>query len=268
MFTLSHVYAEDGTFAVSVTVTDDEDEHATNSSTVFVENQAPDVSVSALPGSVQTGSSQTVASSFTDAGVQDTHSVVYDWGDGTLASDGAVTESGGSGSATTSHAWTTAGTYTVTVLVADDEGATNSTSTVVEVVAAPVNDTDLKLPDLTTAEEGTAYVDSGAYTDPDGLADVVSGTVDYGPGPAVPLTLNAGSFQLNHVYDDEGTYPVTVTLKDADSLTVSAGYTVTVSNADPAVTSTQGPTTRVKAGHVGHRAVDIQLTPASPTSTR
>jgi PKD repeat protein len=65
-----------------------------------------------------------VSSKFTDPGTLDSHTAVWNWGDGTT-SVGTVTEANGSGSVTDSHTYTKAGVYTVTLTVTDDDGGSD-----------------------------------------------------------------------------------------------------------------------------------------------
>src|SRR4029079_17473142 len=57
----------------------------------------------------------------------DTHTATATWGDG-AGGPASVTESGGAGTASATHAFTTVGVYTVTVAVTDDVGAPASAS--------------------------------------------------------------------------------------------------------------------------------------------
>lgn len=58
---------------------------------------------------------------FTDADALDTHTAVWDWGDGTTSA-GMVTEAGGAGVITGDHVYTTPGLYAIQVTVSDDFG--------------------------------------------------------------------------------------------------------------------------------------------------
>jgi hypothetical protein len=66
---------------------------------------------------VQIGTSINTSANFTDSGVLDTHTADWDWDDGSTSA-GIVTET--SGSVTGSHTYTTAGVYTVTLTVTDN----------------------------------------------------------------------------------------------------------------------------------------------------
>jgi PKD repeat protein len=123
----SHSYSDDGSFTVSVTVTDDAGGADTDSLTITVSNVAPTVDA----GPDQTASGGTVGlvtASFTDPGAVDTHTVTLDWGDGAV--DNAATIVG-------SHQYGSAGTYTVTITVTDDDGGSGSDIFELEVLSAP-----------------------------------------------------------------------------------------------------------------------------------
>ena len=120
-FSLSYVYADNGTYIVTVVVSDDKGGVGTADVTVTVDNVAPTVDLITAPiDPVQVGTEITASASFADAGVLDTHTATWDWGDGST-SDGTVDET--EGTVTGSHTYDTPGVYTVTVTVTDDDGA-------------------------------------------------------------------------------------------------------------------------------------------------
>jgi len=84
-----------------------------------------DVSVSS--NLVPVGTSVDASVSFTDPDKLDTHTAVWDWGDG-VTSAGTITESNGSGTINNSHTYSTPGVYTVTVTVDDGYGNTDTAS--------------------------------------------------------------------------------------------------------------------------------------------
>jgi hypothetical protein len=74
--------------------------------------------------------------SFGDPGFLDTHTATWDWGDGTIEA-GTVTGSNGAGFVTGSHAYLSAGLYTVSLTVIDDEGESASAASTSVVVYDP-----------------------------------------------------------------------------------------------------------------------------------
>ncbi len=92
------------------------------------QNYPPSVgSITVTPNPLQINSSITASASFIDANSSDTHTVVWNWGDGTT-SNGTATESNGSGSVTGSHTYTAAGVYTISLTVTDNQGASNTST--------------------------------------------------------------------------------------------------------------------------------------------
>jgi hypothetical protein len=99
-----------------------------------------DIAVSSNPAPVETAID--VHIDFTDADMQDTHSAVWDWDDGTMCKtatdvDCELNESGGAGTVTGSHVYTQAGVHTVTVTLADHAGLTDTATTTMVVVYDP-----------------------------------------------------------------------------------------------------------------------------------
>jgi alpha-tubulin suppressor-like RCC1 family protein/N-acetylneuraminic acid mutarotase len=85
-------------------------------------NAAPAVSAITAPlDPVQAATPVNVSASFTDPDPAQSHTAVWNWGDGT-SSGGAVTEQGGAGSVTGSHTYSTPGVYTVSLSVTDSAG--------------------------------------------------------------------------------------------------------------------------------------------------
>jgi predicted extracellular nuclease len=122
---------------VSVKVTDPGGLSAVATASVTVNNVAPLVGPVILPANlVKVSSAVNVSANFSDPGTLDTHTAIWNWGDGST-SVGVVTETNGSGSAAGSHSYTTAGLYTITAVVTDKDGASSQSVSETLVVYNP-----------------------------------------------------------------------------------------------------------------------------------
>lgn len=111
--------------AVTVTATDPVGATASDDFAYSAVNADPAV---AAPTVSATGAcSANVSAAFSDAGTADTHTGTINWGDSSN-SPAVVSESSGAGTATGSHTYTSAGTFTVGVTLTDDDGGSASNS--------------------------------------------------------------------------------------------------------------------------------------------
>ena len=272
----SHVYADEGVYTVTVTVTDDNGGVSSDTLTVTVGNVAATVNA----GVDQTASEGQLVSlapaTFNDLGTADTHTATIDWGDGSAVAVGSVTESpfgpagstaGANGSVGGSHVYADNGAYTVTVTVTDDNGGVSSDTLTVTVgnVAATVNAGVDQ-----TASEGQLVSLAPATFNDLGTADTHTATIDWGDGSAVAVgsvtespfgpagsTAGAnGSVGGSHVYADNGAYTVTVTVTDDNGGVSSDTLTVTVGNV-AATVKRRGRPARER-GPDGQRRGDVQ----------
>jgi hypothetical protein len=134
-------------------------------------DNAPPTVTTATGDELTEQSTATVDASFVDPGVEDTHTVAVDWGDGTVETV-AVDQGAGEGSVRPTHSYADSGEYTVTISLADDNGGTDTAT-----VTVSVNDPVVFGGD----GEGTTLPSTeGPATDrlPDGAVAVGSPTVD------------------------------------------------------------------------------------------
>ncbi|NLG27517.1 MAG: PKD domain-containing protein, partial [Chloroflexi bacterium] len=223
----SYAYADNGTYTVTVTLTDDGTpaNSVADSLAVTVGNVAPTATFG-NDGPVDEASAVTVSfTSVLDPGSADTLTYSIDWDN-----DGAWDVEQATPAA--QHTWTDNGTYTVKGRISDDDGAANdyTTDVVVSNATPRVNagaDADII--------EGGTFISSGSFTDPG--ADSWTAAVDYGDGSAVQaLAIGSDkSFALSHTYDDDGAYTVIVCVTDDDIAVGCDEVAVTVANVAPGV---------------------------------
>lgn len=167
----THTYGDNGSYRVTLIATDPFGAADTTTTTATIANVAPQVDATFPTGPVPVGTGVSVDFTWTDPGALDTHTATVTWGDGAVDT---VPVAGGSGSLT--HGYATAGFYTVTLrLVDDDHGAAMATAPAELVVIAPdagfvtgggfVGSKNAKAHfDLSVQYEGSATVPTGSFS--------------------------------------------------------------------------------------------------------
>lgn len=224
----SHTYASQGTFTVTLTITDDNGVTATSTliMNIGAPNQAPVAAATVDPTS---GKTNITNFAFDASGSTDADGTVnsYAWTFG----DGAA-----STSATPSHTYTTAGTYTATVRVTDNQAATNSKSVTVTVAnnVLPVASASVT-PASGKALFTTFQFSSAGSTDSDGT--IAAYSWNFGDSSPADTTANP-----THVYNAAGSYTATLTVTDNNGATKSKTVGVTtVNNITPTAAAQVSP---------------------------
>ncbi len=125
------------TLTVGLQVSDGKDGVDTDTATVTVNNVNPITGPITSPIDPQLiNGIVSVSSMFADAGILDTHTTVWDWGDSTI-STGIALESGGSGTVTGNHTYNTPGVYTITLTVTDKDGGVGTAQSSYVVIVDP-----------------------------------------------------------------------------------------------------------------------------------
>ncbi len=216
-----------------LTVSDGLNPSVMSSTTVAVTNVAPVLDpLVATAGPIAPGQPVTVSGAFTDAGTNDTHTSLIDWGDMTT-SVGSVTEVPGSGLASAGHTYALPGTYTVSADVSDKDGGI-ATRTITIVVNAPPS-ADAGGPYV--GVEGSPVTLGGTASDPNGdpLTKAWTFSVAGGPGTACTFA-GTTTYSPSITCNDNATVTATLTVSDGINPSVSSSATVTVGNLSPTAT--------------------------------
>ena len=148
--TATHTYLQDGSYTVTLTLTDDDGLASQTTFAVAVSNVAP--SFAGFPDATRAvGETYTLAGSFVDPGA-DAWSVTVDWGDGSSTQQALATRE-----FSADHAYAAAGSYTVTFTLADDDDAVPSAHVLTVVEPPPTLAAALPLIDELVASHAIGF---------------------------------------------------------------------------------------------------------------
>ena len=140
---VSYLFSDNGVYTVTLTVTDDDGAFASDTTVITINNVNPVVSIDSMilpvAGFILPGDIIQFAGSFSDSGHIDTHTSLWDFGDGST-STGNLTEENiypdSTGNVTVEHLFENPGSYSVTLTVTDDDGGSNSVTQSLQVKSA------------------------------------------------------------------------------------------------------------------------------------
>ena len=139
--------------------------------------------------------------------------LLINWGDGQTRDLGAVT-----GTSVISHVYNSPGTYNITATVIDASGASLTIASSVTVNPKPQPAVTLTAPSTTpTAGTDTTFTASVAPAASSAGSVIQAVSIDYGDGRRQDLGAATGTaITLHHVYQNSGTYTVTLIAQDSN----------------------------------------------------
>lgn len=210
---VDHAFSDDGTYTVTLTVTDDDGAEASHSIEIVVTNRAP-FATAGDDQSTQTGIPVRFDGRQSYDPDGDIVEYLWDFGDETTTTGPAVT-----------HSFPTYGTFLVELTVTDDDGATSTSNLSVTVLnvqpVAKFTGTTRILSGMDLELDATESYDLDGYiADSDYSWDMGDGKSELGS-------------KIKHRYDSVGTYIVVLTVEDDGGLTSSYSRVIEVLNRMP-----------------------------------
>ena len=217
----SHTYSVPGTYTIVLTVTDVWGRSSTVSRDVTITEPASNNPPTAVIASVTCSALTTCALSATGSSDPDSatgdgiRNYLWNWGDGTPDTLGT--------SASQSHVFPVAGTYTVTLTVIDKWGRSSAPVTATATTQPePAGNNPPTATFTTSCNVRTCAVNSTGTSDTDG--GIRSYSWNWGDGTA----LSTGASPAAHVYAAAGTYTITLVVTDNWGRTTTVTRDVTV----------------------------------------
>lgn len=87
---IAHTFADNGTYNVTLTVTDKDGGISQQTTQVLVDNVAPTVNITPPVNTIDQGGSVQFGVNYSDAGIQDTHTITWNFGDGSTPVTGVT----------------------------------------------------------------------------------------------------------------------------------------------------------------------------------
>jgi hypothetical protein len=266
----SHTYAEEGSYAIGVTINEVAPGTATAAATGTATVAEAGFSLSAA-GTLtategQANTDITVATFNPGAGdVAGDFVATIDWGDGTVTA-GTVSDSGGGLSVTGTHTYAGEGTFIYSVTVAETDGDFTASPAIGATIIANADTlaASTTQPSVSVAEGDSTSIAVAAFTNagyPTHATADFTASIDWGDGTTTAGTVTAngnGGYIVSgsHAYGDEGTFTATVTLTEAQpgAASATATNTVTVTEGDT-LTATATPVTAAEGAALN----DVQV---------
>jgi hypothetical protein len=238
-----HTYADEGSFTVTVTISDvSPGTGSATATTTGTITEADTLSGSPLVFSAAAGTSFTgPVATFSDtltSNVPSDFTATINWGDATTTA-GTISGGGGSFQVSGTHTYAGTGTFSVVVTLSDDAPGT-ATAQVTSTAHVGTSALSVTASSFTIAENAAFNGTVASFTDSNKALTAASftATIAWGDGTQTAGTVagSGGSFTVSgvHTYADEQTATFTVTVSEnaPGTATGSATGTATVTEAD------------------------------------
>jgi hypothetical protein len=234
----SHNYTEEGSFPVTVTISDEDGSSIILGTSAHV----ADAKLTASAATALTGIEGTAVSggivSFTDANPSATvgdFTATINWGDGIVTAGTVVANNGGGFNVNGSHVYEE-GSFPILVTINDVGGSTTSASQTATIADAALTAGPALAIKATEGQKFGAQVATFTDANPHGTVTDFTATITWGDGSTSPGIIRqdaskAFSVLGIHTYAEEGSFPVSVTINDVGGSTTTSSTTATVADA-------------------------------------
>ena len=233
----SHSYAQAGSYSITTTLQSGGGDSETVTSVASVADAALTAGNPLTLSAVEGQAASLTLADFSDPNANALNGdfqVSIDWGDNTGPdSADAVNGSPSQFSVVGSHTYAESGTYTATVTITDDAGATLTAQATVQVADAPITAGGVSFSTLVGQPLGPEPVATFFDANPAAQASDFTVSIDYGDGGSSPFGVvegQGGEFAVydDYVYHQAGSYAVTVTILEDGQAVATAASTATV----------------------------------------
>jgi len=237
-FTVSgtHTYKEEGTYAVTVVITDVDTptNNATAHSTAHVADAPLTPGTLTLNDGVEGVTPTTATFTFTDANPFATtadFTATFDWGDTTSSAGIVAGPTGGPFTVTGSHVYHEEGSYTVKVTVVDDGGSTASASGTASPIDAPIAATCAApaVSPMSFSGPVATLTDANPFApQTDFTATIHWGDISSSSGTVTGPTGGPFTVSGTHTYSSTGFFTITVSIADDGGSTATTSCVVLI----------------------------------------
>ncbi len=234
---------DDGTYVLALQVTSGSLVSEAAPVSIAVSNVNPVVAINGGSATAVAGSPINLAASITDPGTADTHLVLWK-----VVNTAGATVPGGTG-ATFSFTPKSAGTYIITAIATDDDGASASTATVIEVTQAALTGQITGNP--FSVSEGMPVNLGVSVDNPGGATFTYSWSVTKNGDPFA----NGSGSSFSFTPDDNGVYATAVTVTASDGRVGVATAQTTATNVAPSITILGAPGSALEGDSVALTAL-------------